>query len=207
MLKIFQTPIQNGNNYSSIEHRNADPLKIHIIFIFIIIIIIIITIIFFFLFFLLLFFVINIIINRHALGHDRPVWASSESLFQGIPSYGLQFGIVLASSCFSCLLHVVGNLSRVVSASRQLVTFSSSKFLHSFCAKRVRMTLFFWKISCRLLLIIFYPLAWGSKFRFHVEVWGEPMLQILLFSKDFWVKFGLKVLFKLPNICANSVSV
>jgi len=63
--------------------------------------------------------------------------------------------LFLASCCFSFLLHVVGNLSRIVSVPRQLVAFSSSKFLHSFCAKRVRMPLLFWKISSRLLSIIF----------------------------------------------------
>ena len=50
-----------------------DPLKMHIIFIFIILFITIII----------------ITSNRHVLGHDRPVWASSKSLFQGIPSYDL----------------------------------------------------------------------------------------------------------------------
>jgi len=57
------------------------------------------------------------------------------------------------------------------------------------------------------LSIIIYPLAWGSKFRFQVEVWGEPMLQTLLFLKDFWTKVGLKALFKLPSICASSAAL
>jgi len=132
-----------------------------------------------------------------------PLRVSSKAL-QGMVYNSALF---LASSCFSCLLHVVGNLSRVVSVSRQLVTFSSSKFLHSFRAKRLRMLLFFWKISCWLLSINFYPLAWGSKFRFHIEVWRKPMLQMLLFLKDFWAKIVLKALFKLTNIWTNSASV
>jgi len=80
-------------------------------------------------------FIITII--YHELGLDKPVSASSNILFKGLPSrvrpFGLHFSIILTSWC-SVLLHVVVSLIWISLASRQLVLFSTlRKFLHSFC--------------------------------------------------------------------------
>jgi hypothetical protein len=66
----------------------------------------------------------------------------------------------------------------------------------------VYIPLFFWKISSQLMSLRFYPFAWGSNFRFHIEEWRVPVLCIFIL-KNFWTKVGLNVLFRIPNIWAN----
>ena len=79
-----------------------------------------------------------------------------------------------ASCCCSFSLHAVANLICIFLVPRQLVLLLIlPKFLHSFCDQKVCIPQFFWKISSRLMSIVFYPFAWGSKFRFHVEECGE----------------------------------
>jgi hypothetical protein len=84
-------------------------------------------------------YIIIIIIIRHQLGLDRPVSASSNSLFQGLSNrlrpLGLQFSITSGIMLVSILaaLHVVANLVCIFLVSRQLVPLSTlPKFLHSF---------------------------------------------------------------------------
>jgi hypothetical protein len=50
---------------------------------------------------------------------------------------------------------------------------------------------------------LFYPFAWGSKFRFQIEeLWGASALCTCVLE-DFWTKVGLNVLFVIPSIWAN----
>jgi hypothetical protein len=75
------------------------------------------------------------------------------------------------------LLHVVTNLICTFLVSLQLVLFSGlPKFLHSVCDRKVCTRLFFRKISSQLMSVAFILFFWGSKFRFHIEEWGDPVI-------------------------------
>jgi len=88
-----------------------------------------------------------IIITHHELGLDRPVSASSNSLFEGLPgrllSLSFNSALFLESYCCSFLFHAVANLTCIFFVSRLLSTFP--KFLHSFCGQKWCIRLFFWK--------------------------------------------------------------
>jgi len=88
----------------------------------------------------ILLFIVIIIIIRHYLGHDRPVSASSNGLFRGLPSrlrpFGLYSALFLASCCCSFLLRVAVNLICVSLVSFQPVLLSTlPNFSHSFCGQ------------------------------------------------------------------------
>jgi uncharacterized RDD family membrane protein YckC len=72
--------------------------------------------------------IIIIIIIRHQLDLDRPVSASSNNLFEGLPRrllpFGLQFSIIFAILLLFILLPVVANLICVLLVSGQLVLLS-----------------------------------------------------------------------------------
>jgi len=106
--------------------------------------------------------IIIIIIIRHELGLDRPVSASSNSLFKGLPSRlrPLFYNSALfLESCCSFLLHVVDSLICIFLVSRQLILLSAlPKFLHSFCGQKGCIRLSFWKFYlnwCQSFLFFF----------------------------------------------------
>jgi hypothetical protein len=83
------------------------------------------------------------------LGLDRPVSASSNSLFEGLPNILhpilLWFSIFWASFC-PFLLHVVDNLIRICLVSRRLALISNlPEFLHFFCGQDGFTRLSSWK--------------------------------------------------------------
>ena len=69
--------------------------------------------------------IIIIVIICHELGLDRPVSASSDSLFKGLPSrlrpLIFNSALFLAACCCSFLLRVVANLICIFLVSRQMV--------------------------------------------------------------------------------------
>jgi len=72
---------------------------------------------------------------RHELGLDRPVSASSNSLFKIPPSHLHLFynsTLFLPPCCCSFSLHVVVNLVRIFLVSRQMVLFSTLPKISSF---------------------------------------------------------------------------
>jgi len=82
-----------------------------------------------------------IIIIRYDLGLDRPVSASSNILFNGLPSRFQNMvynsALFLAYCCCSFLLHVVANVICILLVSRQLVLLSGlPQCLHSFCGQK-----------------------------------------------------------------------
>ena len=96
---------------------------------------------------------------RHELDIDRPVLASSNNLFQGLP---LQVIFVHLVSCNSALflapflLHVVVSLIFIFSVPRQIVLLSTlPKFLHYFCGQKGCTQMFFRKILPRMISIVF----------------------------------------------------
>jgi len=109
----------------------------------------------------------------------------SSTVFQVIFNHVVyNTALLLAFCCCSFLLHVIANLICIILISDQLVLLSSlPKFLHSFYGKKVRIPLFFKKMSSRLMLIIFYPFVCDSKFHFYTEEMGWPVHYVLLFLK------------------------
>ena len=106
--------------------------------------------------------IIIIIIICHQLGLDRPVSASSNSLFKGFHVVFVHWvynaSLFLASCYYPFLLHVVADLVCIFFVSRQLVLLSTlPKFLHSFSGQKLCTCLFFWKISSQLTSFVFYP--------------------------------------------------
>ena len=71
------------------------------------------------------FFFIIMIITRHQLGLDRPVSASSNSLFKGLPirlsPFGTEIIIISDILLLLYLLHVVASVICIFLVSRQLV--------------------------------------------------------------------------------------
>ena len=128
--------------------------------------------------------IIIIIIIRHELSLDRPVWSSS--LLEGLPRrlrpFGLQF-----SSTFGIKLLLIFAICRTQFQSHLLsfsITgssrpFSSSKMIHSFCGQKECTRLLLWKNFNLIDVNRFYPLLYGSKFRFHIEEWEAPVHYIL----------------------------
>jgi hypothetical protein len=57
---------------------------------------------------IIIIFIIIIIITRHELGLDRTVWASSTSLFKGLPSrlrlFAVQFSVIFNTLLFLMLV-------------------------------------------------------------------------------------------------------
>ena len=85
--------------------------------------------------------IIVIIIIRHQLDLDRPVVASSNSLFKGLASRlgpsGLQFSIIFGILLLFIIFTCRGKFDFIFLVSRQLVRLSSPpKFLHSFCCQK-----------------------------------------------------------------------
>jgi len=124
---------------------------------------------------------IIIIIIRHQLGLNRPVSASSNSLFKGLPSrlrpFGLQFNITSAILLLFILLHVVADFVCFFLVSGQLVLLSGlQKCCHSFCDRegRTRPAVLLNNISTDVNSFFYFFL--GSKFRFHIEERGDPVI-------------------------------
>jgi len=84
-----------------------------------------------------------IVVILHELGLNRPVSASSYSLFRSLPNEFIFVHVVnnlalfLASRCCPVLLQVVAGLICIFVISLQLVLLSDfPKFLHSFCGQK-----------------------------------------------------------------------
>ena len=107
--------------------------------------------------------IIIIIILRHQLGLDRPVSASSNSLFKGLPSRLRPFGLSYFSIIFDILLLSILFASRnqfdlyLLSFSSAGSTFNSSSISTFICGQKGGTQLFFWKSPSWLMLIDFYP--------------------------------------------------
>ena len=80
-----------------------------------------------------------------------------------------------------------------------MVELSALPKVHFFCGQKVCILLFFWKTLSPLISVVPYSFVWGSIYRFHIEEWLQPVHHLFIFE-DFWTKFGLKVLFKIPTI-------
>ena len=107
--------------------------------------------------------IIIIIVLRHELGLDRPVSASSNSLFKGLPSRLRPFGLPYFSIIFGIKLLSTLFASRnpfdlyLLSFSSAGSTFSSSSICVFICGQKAGTRLFFWKSPSWLMLIVFYP--------------------------------------------------
>jgi hypothetical protein len=132
--------------------------------------------------------VITTITIRHELGLDRHVSASSNSLFTGLPSRlltcGLQssivFGIklflilVIFRSHFHLYLRIFSTAGSTFNSSILYLFLLPSKTMHP----TVLLKNFVSDDNNRFLS--FFS---GSKFRFHIKEWGQPVHYILLFLK------------------------
>ena len=132
---MYRTKAKYRQGLQSISHHHLQ----HIIIIIVVVVVIIII----------------IIIILHALRLDRPVSASSNSLFKSLPRRlrpcGHNSALFLASCCCSSLLHVVASPICIFSVSRQLLLLSNlPTFFHSLCGPNGCSRLFFGKISSRM---------------------------------------------------------
>jgi hypothetical protein len=101
-----------------------------------------------YIYFIIIIIAIIIIIIRHELGLDRPVPASSSSLFEGLPSrlrpFGLQFSITFGILLLFFLVTCPGQFDlQLFSLSLTGSTFKSYKMFHSFCGQKGCAQLFF----------------------------------------------------------------
>jgi hypothetical protein len=122
--------------------------------------------------------------------HPSPVrpWQTgfglSNSLFTGLPSHLRPFG--LQFSTISTVLLLFVHVTCRSQFDLNLLSFSS-KFLCFFCGQKECIRLFFWKISSRLMAIVFFLFP-RSNYHFCVEEWREPTHYVLLFSKIYGPK-------------------
>jgi hypothetical protein len=113
--------------------------------------------------------IIIIIIIRQELGLDRPVSASSNSLFEGLPSrlrpFGLQLSITLGILFLFILVTCRSPYDCTFRVSRQVVLLSAlPKFLHLW-SKIVYPDVIKKKVSSRMMpVVLFILLSEGSNF-------------------------------------------
>ena len=107
----------------------------------------------------------------------RPRPIVSSKVFQVFFIHFVYNSALFLASCFcSFWLHVVANLICIFLVSRQLVLLSTlPKCLLSFCGQKVCEPQF-WKLSFRLMSVVFYPFVWGSNFPFRVEEWENQCI-------------------------------
>ena len=125
------------------------------------------------------FAVIIIIIIRHQSSLDR----LSACLIVSLKVFNVVFvqsvynsALFLPPCCCPLLLHVAANLICIFLVSRQLALLSDlPKFLHYFWGENGCTRLFFWKNFICIGVNLLYTFARGSKFRFHIEEWEEPV--------------------------------
>ena len=130
-------------------------------------------------------YIIIIIILRHELGFDRPVSASSNSLFKGLPSRLRPFGLPYFSIIFAILLLFILVTCRsqfdlhFLSFSSADSTFNSSS-ISSFILRSKR-----WypsllpKNSILIDVNCFLSFFLWSKFRFHIKEFGQPVQEVV----------------------------
>ena len=89
----------------------------------------------------------------------RPRLIVSSKMFQVVFVHLVYNSALLLTFCCSFFLHVVAKLIWICLVSLQLVLLSTvPKYLHLFCGRKGCTWQFFWKISCRLMLFVFYTL-------------------------------------------------
>jgi hypothetical protein len=146
----------------------------------------------------------NITIVRHQLDPDRPVPAAPNSSFKGPPSLLRPFA--LHFSCCSFLLHVAANLICVFLVFGQPALLSAlPKFPHYFVVKKCaagcsseQFHLDWCQLFCILLSDVQLPLPHRTMGK------ADGLWTFVL--EDLWIKFGLKVLFRINSCCENFVS-
>jgi hypothetical protein len=118
----------------------------------------------------------------------QPCLIVSSKVFQVVFVHLVYNSALFLASCFCpFLLHVMSQMDLyLLSFLSAGSTFISSKVFRSFCHQK-GCTLFYWKISSQLLSVFFNPFVEGSKFRFHVKEWGQPLL-FLKISGTYLVK-------------------
>jgi hypothetical protein len=108
------------------------------------------------------------------------------------------FALFFASCCCSFFLHFVANFICIFLVSRQLVLHSAvPKFLLSSCGKKYCSRLFFWKVSWRLISIIFFNFL-SVQISFPYKKWGKPVHYICLFLKMFGPKLIYECCLEFP---------
>jgi hypothetical protein len=116
----------------------------------------------------------SFITSKALIDPFRPLLIVSSKVFQVVCVH-LVYNPALfwTFCCCSFLLHVVANLIWIFLVLVTGYTFNSSKISSLLLWSKLCILLFSWKISSQIMLIGFYPFAWGSKFRFHLEEWAS----------------------------------
>jgi hypothetical protein len=108
--------------------------------------------------------------------------------------------LYLACCCCSFWLHVVANFVCIFLFSRQMFLLSTvPKFRHSCCGQTVSTQLFFWQISSRRMSIVIYPFLSFKVSLPYRRLRRDSALYTFIFE-NFWIKVGLKALFRIRNI-------
>jgi len=152
---------------------------------------------------------IVVIIIRLELDLDRQVSASSNSLFESLPSEIVFVHLVynsalyLPSCCCSFLLHVLANLNCIFLASPQLVLLRTfQNLLISFVVKKVYPAVLlknFISIGANYFLCL-SPLPLRVQISLPYKRMGTASALCTSILENVFAKVSLKLLFKIPSI-------